>query len=56
LETLIPESWLSPNPKHAKQFLDWLQTLAFYEITYSDTESVLKEIKTIFLKNNEAKT
>ena len=55
LETLIPDSWLSPNPKHAKQFLDWLQTLAFYELSYSDTTSVLKEVKKIFLKNNKAK-
>ncbi|MDY2587096.1 hypothetical protein [Winogradskyella aquimaris] len=48
LETLIPESWLSPKPKHARQFLDWLAQLKIYELTYSDTASVVKEISTLF--------
>ena len=48
LETLIPDSWLSPNPIHAKQFLDWLETVAFYQLTYSDTDSVTLEISKLF--------
>lgn len=52
LETLIPESWLSPNPKHAKQFIDWLAQLNLYKLTYSDTKSVTSEISNLFLQLN----
>jgi hypothetical protein len=48
LETLIPDSWLSPNPSHAKQFLDWLKSTTFYELTYSDTKSVTQEMTALF--------
>lgn len=54
LETLIPESWLSHNPMHAKKFLDWLKAVHLYQLTYSDTDSVITELSTIFteLKRN----
>ena len=48
LETLIPDSWISAEPRHAKQFLDWLKSIYFYKLTYSDTESVIKKITTVF--------
>ncbi len=48
LETLIPESWLSPDPLHAKSFLDWLSKTPVYQLTYSDTESVTEEITKCF--------
>ncbi|MBD09894.1 MAG: hypothetical protein CMC68_03915 [Flavobacteriaceae bacterium] len=48
LETLIPESWLSPSPLHAKTFLDWLSKTPVYQLTYSDTEGVTEEITTCF--------
>lgn len=48
LETLIPESWLSPNPLHAKQFLDWLEEQKIYELTYSDNKEVIEEISNLF--------
>lgn len=48
LETLIPESWLSPNPLHANQFLNWLETTETYQLTYSDTDSVISEITALF--------
>ena len=52
LETLIPESWISPNPLHAKQFLNWLETIESYELTYSNTKSVTETIATLFAKYN----
>ena len=48
LETLIPDSWLSPDPIHAKGFLDWLETVCIYQLTYSDTESVTQEVSKLF--------
>ncbi|WP_405576029.1 hypothetical protein [Winogradskyella sp. Asnod2-B02-A] len=53
LETIIPDSWLSPNPLHAKQFLDWLATLEMYQLTYSDTQSVTDEISKLFKQLNK---
>ena len=48
LKVLIPESWLSPHPEHAQAILNWLETLEFYKLTYSDTEAVTALIKTRF--------
>ena len=53
LETIIPDSWLSPNPLHARQFLDWLATLEIYQLTYSDTQSVTNEISKLFKQLNK---
>ena len=50
LQTLIPDSWLSADPKHAEQFLDWLKSVTFYKLTYSNTQSVVKEVNTLFKK------
>lgn len=52
LETIIPDSWLSPNPQHAQQFLDWLTELKMYQLTYSDTNNVLAEISKLFKQFN----
>ena len=48
LETLIPDSWISSSPTHAKQLLDWLDTVNIYELTYSDTESVTNKVSQLF--------
>jgi hypothetical protein len=53
LETLVPESWLSPNPVHAKEFLDWLDTVNTYQLTYSDTKSVAQEVSQLFHQLNK---
>lgn len=54
LETLIPDSWLSPNPSHSKLFLDWLERINLYQLTYSDTASVTETLNKLFsdLKSN----
>ena len=48
LETLIPDTWLSPNPYHAEQFLDWLGSLSIYKLTYSNIDDVSKDISKLF--------
>ncbi|MUU77854.1 hypothetical protein [Winogradskyella endarachnes] len=48
LETLIPDSWLSPNPHHAQQFLNWLQRISIYELTYSNNSEATNEISKLF--------
>ncbi len=53
LETLIPDSWLSPNPLHAKQFLNWLETVSIYQLTYSNTKSVQSKLSELFRELND---
>jgi len=53
LETLIPDSWLSPNPLHAKQFLEWLESLDIFKLTYSDTKSVTNAVSKLFKQLNK---
>ncbi|WP_179374563.1 hypothetical protein [Winogradskyella wichelsiae] len=48
LETIIEDSWLSPKPKHAEQFLSWLKNMKLYQLTYSDTTCVTKEVSNLF--------
>ncbi|WP_157503083.1 phosphoenolpyruvate carboxykinase (ATP) [Mangrovimonas xylaniphaga] len=48
LETLIPESWISPDPKHAKLFLNWLETVEFYSLTYNNNEEAISKFKSLF--------
>ncbi|MDH7911536.1 hypothetical protein [Winogradskyella sp. SYSU M77433] len=48
LEIIIPESWISHNTVHAKQFLHWLENVEFYKLHYSDNQSVIKEISSLF--------
>ncbi|WP_407556119.1 hypothetical protein [Winogradskyella sp. 4-2091] len=48
LETLIPDSWISPNPDYAKAFLNWLENIEILELTYSDIDSAVQEISNLF--------
>lgn len=48
LETLIPDSWLSPNPIHVKQFLDWLENINLYQLNYGDSKSVIEKVSRLF--------
>ena len=48
LNILIPDSWLSPNSKNAAYFLNWLDKITVYELTYSDNKEVLIKFKELF--------
>lgn len=48
LEVLISESWLSPDPKHAVQLLDWFGSIDLYQLHYSDTSSVIDTLSHLF--------
>ncbi|WP_435134234.1 hypothetical protein [Formosa sp. A9] len=47
LEILIPDSWISPKPENAKAFLEWLTTLSFYKLTYSNNEDAILKFRSI---------
>ncbi|SNR30155.1 hypothetical protein SAMN06265371_10111 [Lutibacter agarilyticus] len=48
LQTLIPDSWVSPQHKNAKQFLNWLENLSYYELNYSDNNKAIEFFKQLF--------
>lgn len=48
LQTLIPESWLSPLASNSKLFLEWLKDLKCFELTYSDNAIAVSEFKKLF--------
>ncbi|MHA7942992.1 hypothetical protein ACJOV8_007960 [Formosa sp. 3Alg 14/1] len=48
LEILIPDSWISPKPENAKAFLNWISTVTFYKLTYSNNQDAIDIFSTIF--------
>jgi hypothetical protein len=48
LQTLIPDSWISPKAHHAKLFMEWLKTVSFYKLTYSDTSLAIETFESLF--------
>jgi len=52
LNILIPDSWISPEPKNVECFLTWLETCTFHKLTYSDADEVVQKFKTIFNEQN----
>jgi hypothetical protein len=47
-QKLIPDSWISPLEKNAKQFLDWFEKLPCWELTYSDNIEMVETVAKIF--------
>lgn len=47
LETLIPDTWISPKPQHAKAFLEWLPSIKAYELHYHNNKEAIQIIETL---------
>ncbi|WP_069676082.1 hypothetical protein [Formosa sp. Hel1_33_131] len=48
MEIFVPDSWISPKEVDAKEFMDWIEGLSFYELTYSDTPEALEVFSKLF--------
>lgn len=48
LETLIPDSWISPEEAHASKFLNWLKEVNCFELNYSDNDFAISKFKSLF--------
>ena len=48
LENILPDAWISRDIKHAKSFINWVNSSLFYNLTYNDNNKALKMIKEIF--------
>lgn len=47
LHILIPESWISPTPEHAKAFMDWCSHLECYKLTYHHIDTALDRLASL---------
>ena len=48
MEIFVPDSWISPKEVHATEFMEWINSLLFYELTYSNTEEALGVFSKLF--------
>ncbi|MGC1473606.1 MAG: hypothetical protein WA775_13520 [Psychroserpens sp.] len=48
LETLIPESWISPKEDHANLFMTWLKNIECYQLNYSDNTYAIDKFTMLF--------
>ena len=51
LNVIIVDSWISPLEENAKQFMDWVGTLKYFELTYSNTDEAI-DLFNQLLKSN----
>jgi hypothetical protein len=52
LQTLIPDSWVSPKQKNAKQFLNWLENVSYYKLSYSNNNKAMELFSELFGTEN----
>ena len=45
---LVPDSWLCPKKQNAKVFLDWFEHLNCYQLTYSNTNQLVRVVSKLF--------
>lgn len=48
MEIFVPDSWISPKEIHAKAFMNWIEQLSFFELTYSNTQEALEVFSKLF--------
>lgn len=48
MEIFVPDSWISPKETHAKAFMNWIEQLSFFELTYSNTQEALEVFSKLF--------
>ena len=48
LETLIPDSWISPKETHASKFINWFKNVDCYQLNYNDNNFAISKFKDLF--------
>lgn len=48
MEIFVPDSWISPKDIHAQEFMNWIENLSFFELTYSNTLEALEVFSKLF--------
>ncbi len=47
LETLIPDSWISPKETHAVQFINWLKEVNCFELNYNNNDFAISKFDSL---------
>lgn len=47
-QKLVPDSWISPEPGNAEEFINWFTQIPCFQLTYSNNAAMLKTVKKIF--------
>jgi hypothetical protein len=48
LETLIPDSWISPKESHALKFMNWFKNIECYQLNYNNNTFAISKFKELF--------
>lgn len=48
LNTLIPDSWISPKESHALKFIKWFKEATCYQLNYSNNDFAISKFKNLF--------
>ena len=48
LETLIPDSWISPKESHALKFINWFKNIKCYQLNYHNNDFAILKFKDLF--------
>ncbi len=46
---LVPDAWVQPSEKNARDFLEWFAGLKCYRLNYSDNEKMIEAVRELFL-------
>lgn len=50
IQTLLPETWVNPDPANVTKFFDWFDEISFYRLQYANYEDAINAIELLFGK------
>ncbi len=50
IQTLLPETWVNPDPDNVARFFDWFDEISFYRMQYSNYQDAINAIVLLFKK------
>ena len=51
IQTLLPETWVNPDPDNVARFFDWFDKISFYRMQYANYQDAINAIELLF--NND---
>ena len=48
IQTLLSETWVSPHPESVAQFFNWLDTVGFYRLQYTNYQDAVNAVSLLF--------
>lgn len=50
IQTLLPETWVNPDPDNVAKFFDWFDEISFYRLQYANYQEAINAIELLFRK------